>query len=88
MRLAFSVASAAAGSESGRVAALPRVDPVVMHRTAVGGNKVTRQMTDRNLTRACSGPATQAAGLAVVRCRGVSWSYANGESGRATEAQR
>ena len=61
MRLAFSVTSAAARSERGRVAALPRVDLGVMDRAAVGGNKVTRQVAGRNLTRACSGPATRPA---------------------------
>jgi hypothetical protein len=88
MRLASSLASAAASSESGRVAALPRVDPVVMDRAAARGNKVARQVAGRNLTRACSGPATRLATFAVVRCRGVSWSNGKGESGRPTEAQR
>ena len=72
MRFAPLVASAAASSESGRVATLPRVDPVVMDRAAAGGNKVTRPVAGRNLTRACSGPATRAATPTVVRCRGVS----------------
>ena len=53
MRLGLSVASAAANSENGRVAGLPRIDPVVMDRGAGRGNKGARQVAGRNLTRAC-----------------------------------
>ena len=53
MGLAFSVAWAAASSENGHVAGLPRVDPVVMDRGAARGNKGARQVAGRNLTRAC-----------------------------------
>lgn len=53
MRLGLSVASAAASSENGRVAEVPRVDPVVRNRGTARGNKGARQGADRNLTRAC-----------------------------------
>ena len=77
-----------AGSARGRVTALSGVAPVAMVRRSSPPSKGARKVSGRCITSACSGPATRLARFAVVRCRGVSWSYAEGESGRATEAQR